>query len=76
MPCCYFCRVSDTMLNVWMLMMFGSGIPFLYIIGLAWSIIQDLLDRHALVKLCRQPVRYGPRMPLLLIGEARFEGIM
>lgn len=63
------CRVSDQMLNLWLLLMFGTGMPLLYAIGVVWLIVIELVDRHALARLCKQPVRYGPRLPYLLLGE-------
>jgi hypothetical protein len=62
-------RVSDTMLNVWIALMFGSGIPFLYIAAFVVFIAQDLVDRQDLIRFCTQPVRYGPRLPRLVLGE-------
>ncbi|KAI8468596.1 MAG: hypothetical protein J3K34DRAFT_477538 [Monoraphidium minutum] len=60
-------RVCDQMLNLWLLLMFGSGMPLLYAIGVAWLIVIEVVDRHALARLCRRPVRYGPRLPYLLL---------
>lgn len=57
------------MLNVWMILMFGSGMPLLYIVGTVLLMTQDLVERHCLTRLCTQPVRYGPRLPFLLLGE-------
>ena len=45
-----------------------SSMPLLYLIGVAWLAVIELVDRHALTKLCRRPVRYGPRLPYLLLG--------
>lgn len=57
------------MFNMWLLLMFGSGMPLLYLVGVIWLVVVELLDRHALARLCRRPVRYGPRLPYLLLGE-------
>jgi hypothetical protein len=57
------------MLNVWIALMFGSGIPFLYIAVFLVFVIQDLVDRQDLIKFCTQPVRYGPRLPRLVLGK-------
>jgi hypothetical protein len=56
------------MFNLWLLLMFGSGMPLLYIVGVIWLSVIELVDRHALGKLCQQPARYGPRLPYLLLG--------
>jgi hypothetical protein len=58
------------MFNLWLLLMFGSGMPALYLVGIAWLVVIELVDRHALGRLCRQPVRYGPRLPYLLLGAS------
>lgn len=54
------------------------SMPLLYLIGFAWLAVIELVDRHALTRLCRRPVRYGPRLPYLLLGawmgEARGKG--
>jgi hypothetical protein len=46
----------------------SNRMPLLYVIGLVWLVVIELADRHALTRLCRRPVRYGPRLPYLLLG--------
>ncbi|GBF87433.1 dynein heavy chain axonemal protein [Raphidocelis subcapitata] len=60
-------RVADEMFNIWLILMFGSGMPALYLVGVAWLSVTEALDRHALARLCKQPARYGPRLPYLLL---------
>jgi hypothetical protein len=57
------------MLSIWILLMFGSGMPILYLIGLLWLLVQDVVDRVYLIRRCQRPNRYGPRLPLQLLGE-------
>lgn len=62
------------MFNLWLLLMFGSGMPLLYVVGVIWLSVVEVVDRHALARLCRRPARYGPRLPYLLLGAGRARG--
>lgn len=57
------------MLGLWIILMFGSGMPGLYIYGIVWLMVVDVTDRWYLSKMCKQPVRYGQSLPVLLLGE-------
>lgn len=59
------------MLGLWIILMFGSGMPGIYIYGIAWLLVLDVTDRWYLVRMCQQPVRYGKNLPYLLLGETR-----
>lgn len=58
------------MLGLWIILMFGSGMPGIYIYGIAWLLVLDVADRWYLVRMCQHPVRYGKNLPYLLLGEA------
>jgi len=62
-------RVSDMMLGLWIILMFGSGIPSLYIWGLIWLCVVEVSDRWSLARICQTPSRYGKSLPFLLLGE-------
>lgn len=57
------------MLGLWIILMFGSGMPGLYIYGICWLSVVDLTDRWYITKMCKQPVRYGKSLPYLLLGK-------
>jgi hypothetical protein len=57
------------MLGLWIILMFGSGMPGLYIYGIVWLVVVDVTDRWYITKMCKQPVRYGQSLPFLLLGE-------
>lgn len=58
------------MLGLWIILMFGSGIPSLYMWGLIWLVVVELTDRWSLARICQIPARYGKSLPFLLLGEA------
>lgn len=62
--------VSGQMFNTWLLLMFGTGMPLLYALGVVGLVVVEVVDRHALARLCRRPARYGPRLPYLLLGAS------
>lgn len=66
---CLGARVGGQLVNLWLILQFGSGMPLLYAVGVAWLAVAELLDRHALARLCQRPTRYRARLPNLLIGE-------
>jgi hypothetical protein len=57
------------MLGLWIILMFGSGMPGLYIYGIVWLMVVDITDRWYITKMCKQPVRYGQSLPFLLLGK-------
>lgn len=57
------------MMYVWICLMFGTGIPFLYVVGALLFAVQNLADRHRLLRLSQQPVRYGAQLPELILSE-------
>jgi hypothetical protein len=63
-------RVSDIMLGLWIILMFGSGIPSLYFWGLIWLAVVELTDRWSLARICQIPARYGKSLPFLLLSES------
>lgn len=50
-------------------MMFGSGLPSLYIWGLVWMLVVELADRWNLARICQAPARYKESLPYLLLNE-------
>lgn len=54
-------------------MMFGSGLPSLYIWGLIWLAVVELTDRWNLARICQAPARYGESLPYLLLRECSKE---
>jgi hypothetical protein len=72
--CVHVCynRVSDIMLGLWIILMFGSGIPSLYVWGLLWLLVVELTDRWSLARVCQTPARYGKNLPFLLLGKPGF----
>lgn len=68
-PCCCAHRVSDIMLGLWIILMFGSGIPSLYMWGLIWLTVVEFVDRWSLARICQIPARYSKSLPFLLLGE-------
>jgi hypothetical protein len=61
--------VADLLLGIWIVMMFGSGLPSLYLWGLIWLTVVELADRWNLARVCQKPVRYGESLPYLLLSE-------
>lgn len=57
------------MLGMWIILMFGSGIPSLYVWGLIWLLVVEVADRWSLARICQTPARYGKSLPFLLLGE-------
>ena len=57
------------MLGLWIILMFGSGIPSLYLWGLIWLAVVEFTDRWSLARVCQIPARYGKSLPFLLLGE-------
>lgn len=56
------------MLGLWIILMFGTGMPSLYLWGLIWLVVVELADRWSLAIVCRTPARYGKSLPFLLLG--------
>ena len=71
---CGAASVSDIMLGLWIILMFGSGIPSLYIWGLIWLLVVEVTDRWSLARICQIPARYGKSLPFLLLGESMVQG--
>lgn len=61
-------RVSDLMLGLFIVIMFSSGMPSMLLWGLVWLTVVDVTDRWLLARQCQRPVRYGRRLPNLLLG--------
>lgn len=59
-------RIGDTMINVWLALMFGSGMPIMYLVAWLGLLNQDYTDRHTLTKRCQTPNRYSTRLVYLL----------
>lgn len=59
------------MLGIWIILMFGSGMPGIYIYGIVWLVALDITDRWYLTVMCQHPVRYGKNLPYLVLGEAQ-----
>lgn len=57
------------MLGISIILMFGTGIPSLYLWGLIWLAVVELTDRWSLARVCQIPARYGKSLPFLLLGE-------
>lgn len=56
------------MVYVFLVLMFGTGIPLMYILGVCVFASISLTDRHLLLRRSRMPVRYGPGLPNMLLG--------
>lgn len=59
------------MLGISIILMFGTGIPSLYLWGLIWLAVVELTDRWSLARICQIPARYGRSLPFLLLGECQ-----
>jgi hypothetical protein len=46
-----------------------AGLPGLYLYGLVWLVVVDVVDRWYLCRMCQRPVRYGKHLPYMLLGE-------
>eukprot|EP00775_Hariotina_reticulata_P011394 gene11394-11542_t len=45
-----------------------TGLPGLYLYGLVWLVVVDVVDRWYLCRMCQRPVRYGKNLPYMLLG--------
>ncbi|GLI61617.1 hypothetical protein VaNZ11_004035 [Volvox africanus] len=52
-------RIADLLLNVSLALLFGSGMPLLYLVLALYVIAAELADRWALTRLCRGAPRYN-----------------
>lgn len=46
-----------------------AGLPGLYLYGLVWLVVVDVVDRWYLCRMCQRPVRYGKNLPYMLLGR-------
>jgi hypothetical protein len=62
-------RVADLMLVCCVALMFGSGMPFCYLIALVVVLATAYAERWAIMRLCAVSSRYAHQLPGLVIGE-------
>ncbi|CAG9467589.1 unnamed protein product [Pedinophyceae sp. YPF-701] len=55
-------RVAETTVVIMIIVVYGPMMPMLYAFGAIYCYITRKLDRHQLLRLCRQPARYGARV--------------
>ncbi|KAG2492376.1 hypothetical protein HYH03_009324 [Edaphochlamys debaryana] len=61
-------RTADLLLNACLALMFGSGMPLLYLVLFVYLLVAELADRWALTKLCAGSPRYGKGLMKLVMG--------
>jgi hypothetical protein len=58
--------------TVWIAVIFGSGIPLLYLLAAAILLITNISQRRELASMCSHSVRYAgrnsARLPKLILG--------
>ncbi|GLC71210.1 hypothetical protein PLESTF_001090500 [Pleodorina starrii] len=60
-------RVADLLLNVSLAMLFGSGMPLLYLVLAVYLLVAELADRWAITKLCCSAPRYNTGLTQLVM---------
>ncbi|MEW5306486.1 MAG: hypothetical protein WDW36_008945 [Sanguina aurantia] len=73
-------RAADAMLNISLALLFGSGMPLVYLFAMLQFLVQNLVDRAVLTKVCSKGTRYSSQLagqvltvfPYLLIGHVAF----
>lgn len=61
-------RVADLMLVCCVALMFGSGMPFCYLIAFVVLLATAATDRCAALRVCAVTSRYAHQLPGLVIG--------
>ena len=60
------------LLKMWVALIFGSGMPLLYLLGAAIFLAMDITQRRELARMNAAAVRYagrnGERLPKLIVG--------
>lgn len=62
-------RVADAMLNVSLALLFGTGMPIMYLILCVMLLVTDFVDRFFLLRANWKALRYNGQLPALMIGE-------
>ncbi|MEW5314470.1 MAG: hypothetical protein WDW38_005967 [Sanguina aurantia] len=61
-------RVADAMLNISLALLFGTGMPIVYLILFVMLLVTDLVDRFFLLRENWKALRYNGELPTLVIG--------
>ncbi|KAG2447732.1 hypothetical protein HYH02_007192 [Chlamydomonas schloesseri] len=61
-------RTADLLLNASLALLFGSGMPLLYLVFAGYLLVAELADRWALTKLCAGSPRYSKGLMRLVMG--------
>eukprot|EP00198_Chlamydomonas_reinhardtii_P006097 XP_001695433.1 predicted protein [Chlamydomonas reinhardtii] len=61
-------RTADLLLNASLALLFGSGMPLLYLVFAGYLLVAELADRWALTKLCSGSPRYSKGLMRLVMG--------
>ncbi|GIM10369.1 hypothetical protein Vretimale_14115 [Volvox reticuliferus] len=61
-------RIADLLLNVSLALLFGSGMPLLYLVLAVYVMASELADRWALTRLCRGAPRYNTGLMKLVMA--------
>ncbi|MEW5297145.1 MAG: hypothetical protein WDW36_000372 [Sanguina aurantia] len=61
-------RVADAMLNTSLALLFGTGMPIVYLILFVTLLVTDLVDRFFLLRENWKALRYNGELPTLVIG--------
>ncbi|PNH10237.1 hypothetical protein TSOC_003037 [Tetrabaena socialis] len=61
-------RTADLLLNAALALLFGSGMPLLYLVFLLYLFVAELADRWALTRLCGNAPRYNKGLSRLVMG--------